>query len=116
MLAIVVWWLLAPLHFDDGWVRARELNSLVSGGFSNYYEYEGENLPLATWFEWLQHFLVARTSSLALHRLPMAFFLGAAWLVCRWCLARLVGRGPAGTTPRGGPERSRSASVSLPLA
>ena len=94
MLAIVVWWLLAPLHFDDGWVRARELNSLVSGGFSNYYEYEGANLPLATWFEWLQHFLVARTSSLALHRLPMAFFLTAAWLVCRWCLAQLVGRGP----------------------
>ena len=53
-----LWWLLAPLQDDDGWVRARQTNSLVSGGFSNYYEHWGANLPLATWYEWLQHFVM----------------------------------------------------------
>ena len=91
------WWLLAPLEGDDGWVRARELNSLVSGGFSNYYEYYGTNLPLATWFEWLQHFLVAHTTSLALMRLPMVLLVLATWVVCRFVLTRLLGREPGVT-------------------
>jgi hypothetical protein len=96
-LVVASWWLLAPLQDDDGWVRARQTNSLSSGGFSNYYEHWGANLPLATWLEWLQHFVVAHTTSLAVHRLPAVGALLGSWLVCRWCLVRLTGTAPRRT-------------------
>jgi hypothetical protein len=96
-LTVIVWWILAPLHFDDGWVRARQQNSLESGGFSNYYEPWGANLPMATWLEWLQHFVVARSDALAIQRLPTVLVLLATWTASRACVARLVGRRP---TPR----------------
>jgi hypothetical protein len=90
MVAVVLatWWLVAPLQDDDGWVRARQTNSLASGGFSNYYEHWGANLPLATWLEWLQHFLVAHSGSLALNRLPSMVVMAATWFVCRLALTR----------------------------
>jgi hypothetical protein len=90
-----MWWLLAPLQDDDGWVRARQTNSLVSGGFSNYYEHWGADLPLATWFEWLQHFVMTGTESLGVHRLPAIGFVLATWFVARWCLVELTGRRPS---------------------
>jgi hypothetical protein len=89
--AVGAWWLLSPLQHDDGWVRARQTNSLASGGFSNYFEHWGANLPLATWLEWLQHLEVAHTTELALHRLPAVVALLATWLVCRSCLSRRLG-------------------------
>jgi hypothetical protein len=92
---LVVWWLLAPLQADDGWVRARQLNSVASGGLSNYYRDWGANLPLGTWLEWLQHFLLAHTSALAYERLPALVALMLTWLACRWCLVRLLGTRPA---------------------
>lgn len=91
---IGVWWLLSPLFYDDGWVRARETNALSSGGFSSYYEHWGTNLPLATWLEWLQQLVVAHTTSLAAHRAPAALALIATWVLCRACLTRLLQRLP----------------------
>jgi hypothetical protein len=88
---LATWWLLAPLQDDDGWVRARQTNSLASGGFSNYYEHWGANLPLATWLEWLQHFLVAHSGSLALDRLPSMLLMAATWFVCRLALTQHQG-------------------------
>jgi len=93
-LCLAAYWMLAPLQDDDGWVRARQTNSLVSGGFSSYYQHLGVNLPSITWFEWLQQFAVAHTGSLVLNRLPSVAILAATWLVCRACLSRLLGRGP----------------------
>jgi hypothetical protein len=90
-----VWWILAPLQDDDGWVRARQTNSLVSGGFSNYYEHWGADLPLATGYEWLQHFVMTGTDSLGLHRLPSVAFVLATWFIARWCLVELIGRRPS---------------------
>jgi hypothetical protein len=95
LVVVGAWWLVAPLHFDDGWVRARQVNALVSGGFSSYYEHFGANLPLATWIEWLQHHVVAHSSSLAIDRLPTFVVVIATWLVCRTCLLRLLGRRPS---------------------
>jgi hypothetical protein len=92
--SLLVWWFLAPIQDDDGWVRARQVNSLVSGGFSNYYESWGANLPLDAWYEWLQHWVVANSTSLALQRLPSVVLLLAAWLVCRRCLVGLLGARP----------------------
>jgi hypothetical protein len=94
LVLIGVWWLLSPLYFDDGWIRARETNALTSGGFSSYYEQWGTNLPLATWLEWLQQFVVAHTSSLAVHRVPAVGLLVLTWLVCRHCLSRILSRRP----------------------
>ena len=90
-----VWWLLAPLQVDDGWVRGRQVNSLVSGGFSNYYDDYGANLPLATWYEWIQHFVMTGTDSLGVHRLFSFLFVVATWFVSRWCLVELTGRRPS---------------------
>lgn len=94
-LTVGAWWILAPLYFDDGWVRARQTNFQSSGGFSNYYEPWGANLPMATWLEWLQHFAVGRSESLALHRLPTVLVLLVTWFAARACLTRIVGRGPS---------------------
>ena len=92
--------MLEPILFDDGWVRARQSNALLSGGFSNYYDQYGGNLPLLTWFEWLQQFVVAHSSALVVGRLPGVLALVAVWLICRSCLGRLIGdpsgRGNAG--------------------
>ena len=96
---LAAWWLLAPLHYDDGWVRARQTNSLASGGFSNYYEHWGSNLPLDVWLEWLQRLVVAHTSALAVDRLPSMLLLAATWCVCRVSLARSLGRSPTGREP-----------------
>ena len=93
------WWLLAPLHYDDGWVRARQTNSLASGGFSNYYEHWGSNLPLDMWLEWLQRFVVAHTSALAVDRIPSMLLLAATWWMCRASLTRTLGRNPSGREP-----------------
>ena len=89
------WWLLAPLQVDDGWVRGRQVNSLVSGGFSNYYDDFGANLPLATWYEWIQHFVMTGTDSLGVHRLFSAVFVVATWFVARYCLVELTRRRPS---------------------
>jgi hypothetical protein len=93
-LVLAAWWLLAPLQDDDGWVRARQTNYLASGGFSNYFKDWGANLPMAAWIEWLQHFLVANTTGLAVARLPALATLVVMWFVCRWCVARLTGTRP----------------------
>jgi hypothetical protein len=98
-VVLAAWWLLAPLQDDDGWVRARQTNSLASGGFSNYYEHWGANLPLATWLEWMQHFLVAHSSSLAFHRLPSVLLMAGTWIVCRVALARRPARTPRRRDP-----------------
>jgi hypothetical protein len=95
LATIAVWWLIAPLQNDDGWVRARQTNSLASGGFSNYFDHWGANLPLATWYEWLQRPVLTGTDSLAVHRLPSVALLLATWFVARRCLSGLTGRGPS---------------------
>jgi hypothetical protein len=90
-LSLAAWWIVSPVSFDDGWVTARQTNSLRSGGFSNYYDHAAANLPFGTWLEWLQHLVVAHTGVLILQRLPSVVCLAALWLVCRAILFRLVG-------------------------
>ena len=111
-VVLVAYWVLAPLQDDDGWVRARQANSLVSGGFSSYFQHGGVNLPFITWFEWVQHFAVAHSGSILLNRLPTVAILAATWLVCRHCSSlssSVAGRARA-TAPGGRRRRcSRSA-------
>lgn len=82
---LMAWLLIEPLFPDDGWVVARQTNFLASGGFSTYYERGAVNLPLVTWYEWLQHWVVAHTDSLAVQRLPSLAALAATWILVRKC-------------------------------
>jgi hypothetical protein len=96
---LLTWWIVGPVLFDDGWVKARQTNYDVSGGFSNYYTTFGSNLPLDFWVEWLQHWVVGNFDTLVVLRLPALAFLAATWIVCRWGLGRLLrstGRESAG--------------------
>ncbi len=47
--------------------------------------------PMGTWLEWLQQFVIANTSALALHRLPTPPSVADSFR-CRACLVTLLGR------------------------
>jgi arabinosyltransferase C len=92
LLALAGWWILAPAHWDDGWVVARQTGFWSSGGFSDYYHVFGANLPNGYWLEWAQHWLTENTTSLLVLRLPALLCLVATWVVCRWVLFRALER------------------------
>lgn len=89
-VVLVAWWALSPAFWDDGWVLARQRTFSTTGGFSNYYDTFGTNLPNGYWLEWTQHWLTQATSTLLLLRLPALLCLGAVWVLCRWMLSRLL--------------------------
>jgi cell wall arabinan synthesis protein/arabinosyltransferase-like concanavalin domain-containing protein len=93
---LITWWIVGPVLFDDGWVKARQTNYAASNGFSNYYTTFGANLPLDFWLEWLQHWVIGSFDALVVLRLPTLALLAGAWIACRWVLGRLV----AGTGQR----------------
>jgi cell wall arabinan synthesis protein/arabinosyltransferase-like concanavalin domain-containing protein len=90
VLLVGTWWLIGPVLYDDGWVKARQTNGLIGDGFSNYYTTYGVNLPLDVWTEWLQHWVVANSNTLIVLRLPTVLLLAATWIVCRSVLTRLL--------------------------
>lgn len=90
VLALVGWWLLAPAHWDDGWVAARQSNFVSAGGFSNYYDSLGSNLPNGYWLEWLQHWLSQSSNAVLVLRIPALLSLVAAWAVTRWALSLIL--------------------------
>jgi arabinosyltransferase C len=89
---LLAWWVLAPVMWDDGWIVARSRTHAESGGFANYYDALGTNLPIDFWVEWLQSRVTAATSSVLLWRLPALVALGALWVTCRWILRLLLQR------------------------
>jgi hypothetical protein len=95
-LLLLVWWVVGPGFFDDGWVAARQQNFSASGGFSAYYTSFGVNLPLDYWLEWLEHWLAASSSALLVLRLPALLCLVATWILCRWILVRVAPRAATG--------------------
>jgi hypothetical protein len=90
VLLVGAWWLIGPVLYDDGWVKARQTNGIIGDGFSNYYSTYGVNLPLDFWTEWLQHWVVANSNTLIVLRLPTVLLLAATWIVCRTLLTRLL--------------------------
>lgn len=89
-LLLATWWIVGPVVFDDGWVKARQGNYAYSGGFSNYYTTFGTNLPLDFWQEWLQHWIIGSFDTLLVLRLPALALLAGAWIVARWTLGQLL--------------------------
>jgi cell wall arabinan synthesis protein/arabinosyltransferase-like concanavalin domain-containing protein len=98
VLLVGTWWLIGPVLYDDGWVKARQTNGIIGDGFSNYYTTYGKNLPLDFWTEWLQHWVVANSNTLIVQRLPTVLLLAGTWIVCRTALTRLLG-GTRGRAP-----------------
>ena len=89
---LLVWWIVAPTLFDDGWlwVELQAFDDL--GTLAFYYDSWGLRLPLGQLIEWLRHWPVGSTSDLVFMRLPTLFALLVAWVLCRWCLHRIVSR------------------------
>ena len=69
-IGLLAWWVLSPAHWDDGWIMARQSGFESVGGFSNYYDSFGANLPNGYWLEWLQHWLMQSSNTLILLRAP----------------------------------------------
>lgn len=87
---LLLWWAIAPVHYDDGWAIARQRTFAVTGGFSEYFHIFGSNIPNGYWLEWLTHWLAVRTDALLVLRLPALLCLVGVWLLCRWTLARVA--------------------------
>ena len=92
--ALLVWWIVAPVHFDDGWLWVQNRAFDDVGGVGSYYLNWGVNSALGYWLEWLRHWLLGSTSHVVVARLPSLVALVAAWVLCRWCLPRVVGARP----------------------
>ena len=86
---VLVWWVLGPSFYDDGWVKVRQANYDFQGGFSNYYTTYGANLPLDFWVEWMQHWVVGKFDDVLALRSPAIGLILASWAICRLLLGRL---------------------------
>jgi hypothetical protein len=89
-LTLLGWWILSPAFPDDGWVFIHQTMYRDVGGFSNYYNGFGANLPNGYWLEWLQHWTVEATSLLLWLRVPALLLLLGTWALCRWMVARML--------------------------
>jgi len=98
-IALIGWWIVAPVIWDDGWVVARERTFSASGGFSIYYNVFGADLPLDYWVEWLHHWLAERTSVVLDLRAHALVVLGVMWVLCRWGLRRVTAASPGRWDP-----------------
>jgi hypothetical protein len=90
VVVLLVWWVLGPSFYDDGWIEATQRNFEPGNGFSSYYESFAVTSPLQYWLEWIEHPLYDATHSLALLRLPALVCLLATWFLCRWTFARVA--------------------------
>lgn len=88
---LLVWWMVGPSYYDDGWVRARQLNYSASDVFSNYYDTWGGILPDVHWLEWIQHWFTLASGSLAVMRIFPLLAGFVTWGLCRVALRRAVG-------------------------
>ncbi|MDQ3380626.1 MAG: arabinosyltransferase domain-containing protein [Actinomycetota bacterium] len=86
---LLVWSVIAPVNFDDGWVIQREQMFETSKGFSAYYSLLAANMPLDYWLEWLHHWLAEASNALIVYRLAVLVVLMAVWSLCRWIVTQL---------------------------
>ena len=99
VVTLVVWWVVAPVLWDDGWIVARERTFAASGGLSTYYDVFGVNLPLDYWVEWLHHWVAERTSVVLDLRVHALVAVGIIWVLCRWGLLRVTAASPGKWDP-----------------
>lgn len=87
---LLVWWIIAPTIYDDGahWVELRAFDDLGASAF--YYVTWGLHYPLGEWIQWIRHWEAGFTSDLVFMRIPTTVALFVGWLLCRWCVHRVV--------------------------
>lgn len=88
VVLLLVWWVIGPAYFDDGWIMAGQRNFLATGNFSAYYDSFGVTTSVQYWLLWLQHFFFDASDSLLVLRIPALVCLVATWFMCRWILGR----------------------------
>ena len=96
---LLLWWILSPSFWDDGWIARSQSNFQYSGGFSTYYTSLGANHLLGYWLDWLQHHLATHTELLVVLRVPSVLAIGATWVVCRYVLGRFPAARANGSAP-----------------
>src|SRR5207248_683901 len=67
---LVVWWIVAPTLFDDGWVWVSHRLFGDVGTMNVYFDMWGINWPTGYWLEWLRHWASGSTTALIFARLP----------------------------------------------
>ncbi len=87
---LLVWWIVAPTLWDDGWYWTEHRTFDEIGEFNLYYRGWGLSVPLGYWIEWLRHWVIGSTSDLVVMRLPTLFAVLLTWPLCRWCVRSVV--------------------------
>jgi len=93
--ALLVWWIVGPTFWDDGWYWTEHRAFDEIGEFSLYYNSWGLSVPLGFWLEWLRHWVIGSTTDLVVMRLPSLLTVLLTWFICRWCLRSIVPGPPA---------------------
>jgi arabinosyltransferase C len=92
--AMVAWWVVGPIFFDDGWVMATVLNRPASHSFSVYYDHFGLPFPFQ-FLSFLAIYTASRIStSLLWFRVPVLLIGILTWGMLRAYVGRL--RSPQG--------------------
>jgi Mycobacterial cell wall arabinan synthesis protein/EmbC C-terminal domain/Arabinosyltransferase concanavalin like domain len=96
--AMVVWWVVAPVFFDDGWVMATVLDRPASHGFSVYYDHFGVNYPFVFLPLVVLYGASRISASLLWLRVPVLLVGIVTWGMLRTYVRHL--RGPEGRALR----------------
>jgi hypothetical protein len=92
---LLVWWIVAPIFLDDGWVWAEDRAFGSLGGISALYAVWGLISPTGQWLEWLRHWVVGSTNDILVMRTPSLAALLVTWPLCRLALRTAVGGVPS---------------------
>jgi hypothetical protein len=92
---VLVWWVVAPVFTDDGWIWAENRTIGSFHGVGVLYDVWGLISPVGYWLEWLTHWVVGTTSDLIVMRIPSLIVVLAAWPLCRFALHLAVGAPPS---------------------
>ena len=89
--ALVVWWIVGPWFYDDGWLMATVRAHRTSGSFNNYFDTWATQLPLGFAHHMiLTPFAKADAPFLLWRLVPLAACIGT-WILLRRAYAMIVG-------------------------
>ena len=86
---LVAWWLVGPVHFDDGWVLGTVANFGGDGVFTSFYDTFNSALPLGYLHDLLLAGLSSVSDSLLWLRVPSLVAGVVAWIFVRLTIAGL---------------------------
>jgi hypothetical protein len=95
---LLLWVVVGPALFDDGWVLATVRNFNDSGVFSSYFDTKNAVLPLGYVHDAIVHLFFQASNSFWSLRLPSLLAGLGTWLVCRSVLNAVTSRFADGRT------------------